>query len=194
MTPTAELTAYRLPLTAVVASPRILALDLATTTGWALHASGVLTSGSQNFARYPGSKSRAAEHVGEPYAKFGRWVRERIREDKPEVIVYEEVRRWSGFSAAHCFGGFRGMLFAQAAVVGVRVVGFSPSEVKKFWTGKGNAKKPAMIAATLARLGIEAVDDNESDAIALLYFWQSRAGTGRVECGSEQKLTGKKIT
>lgn len=152
---------------------RVLALDLATTTGWALYAANVLTSGSQCFARYAGSKSRAAEHVGEPFAKFGRWVRERIREDKPEVIVYEEVRRWSGASAAHCFGGYRGMLFAQAAIAGVRLVGYSPSEVKKFWTGKGNAKKPAMIAATLARVGISAVDDNESDAIALLYFYRN---------------------
>lgn len=156
---------------------RVLALDLATTTGWALHASGVLTSGSQCFARYTGSKSRPAEHVGEPFAKFGRWVRERIREDKPAVIVYEEVRRWSGFSAAHCFGGFRGMLFAQAAIAGVRLVGYSPSEVKKFWTGKGNAKKPEMIAATLFRTGIEAVDDNESDAVALWGFWESQQNT-----------------
>lgn len=159
------------------APARILALDLATTTGWALHAAGVLTSGSQDFARYKGSSSRAAEHVGEPFAKFGRWVRERIRDDKPTVIVYERSGFFKSMAAVDTSKGLRGVLLAYAAAYGVRVECYAPSQVKLFWTGSGRAKKPEMIAATLARAGVRAVDDNESDAIALLELHRSKAAS-----------------
>jgi hypothetical protein len=41
-------------------------------------------------------------------------------------------------------------------------------QIKKFWTGKGNATKDDMIAEARAR-GFDPVDDNEADALALLH-------------------------
>lgn len=43
------------------------------------------------------------------------------------------------------------------------------STIKKFTTGKGNAKKPEMVAAAKA-LGYKILDDNEADAIHLLRY------------------------
>ena len=40
-------------------------------------------------------------------------------------------------------------------------------EIKRYWTGKGNAKKEAMIAEAVRR-GYEPADDNEADALAIL--------------------------
>jgi Holliday junction resolvasome RuvABC endonuclease subunit len=39
-------------------------------------------------------------------------------------------------------------------------------EIKRGWTGKGNAKKEAMVAEAVRR-GYSPADDNEADAIAL---------------------------
>lgn len=45
------------------------------------------------------------------------------------------------------------------------------SQVKKYWTGKGNAKKPDMIAAAVERgYDIGPAQDDEADAIAMWHF------------------------
>ena len=46
---------------------------------------------------------------------------------------------------------------------------FGCGTIKKFITGKGNAGKPAVIAAVQA-LRHQPEDDNEADALALLHF------------------------
>ena len=47
--------------------------------------------------------------------------------------------------------------------------GVGVGTIKKSATGRGNAGKPEMIAA-MRRLGHLPDDDNEADALALLYF------------------------
>jgi Holliday junction resolvasome RuvABC endonuclease subunit len=157
-------------------SNRTLALDLATVCGWASMGGGVMTSGSHDFTRYSGSKRRAADHVGESYAMFHRWLAEKLRTDKPGAIAYEEVCRWGGYAAAHCFGGFRGHMLALAASHGIPCYGYTPSAVKIFWTGKGNADKGAMVSATRRKFpDVDLTDDNEADAIAILNLHLSKA-------------------
>jgi Holliday junction resolvasome RuvABC endonuclease subunit len=148
-----------------------LALDLATVTGHALMASGVLTSGSRSFRQV---KTRhPAHHAGDVFLEFQRWIRERILEDKPEVIVYEDIYRWMSADAAKLFCGMRAVLLMNAAYHEIQVLPYSPPAIKKFWTGSGVAKKDVMIAHTLARfpeLREKKPDDNECDAIALLHL------------------------
>lgn len=151
--------------------PRLLALDLATVTGWAVQASGVTTSGSQSFARYGGCKSKPADHTGASFAMFRRWLHETIRTDKPEVIVYEEVMRWMSASSAHAFGGFRALMLEAACIHSLPCVGYKPKQVKKFWTGNGNADKDVMVAETRRRFpDLDLTDDNEADATAILHL------------------------
>lgn len=153
---------------------RVLALDLATTTGWAVDASGIVTSGSQCFRRFEGARLRRAQHIGEPFASFHRWLAEKIRTDKPDVIVYEEAGFFKSVTAVRIAYGLRGILYAQAAARALPVTGYAPAAVKKHWTGKGNAQKPAMIAAARRRHPeIDLTDDNEADALALLSLHRS---------------------
>ena len=49
---------------------------------------------------------------------------------------------------------------------GIPHEGVPVGEIKRGWTGKGNAKKEAMIAEAVRR-GYSPADDNEADAIAL---------------------------
>ena len=161
------------PVAAQLAStPTMLALDLGTTTGWALRAhDGLITSGTVSFrpSRYDGGGMR--------YLRFINWLTELDQLSGPiAAIWYEEVRRHAGTDAAHVYGGLMATLTAWAELRGVPYQGAPVGTVKKHATGSGNAGKPAMIAAARAR-GFNPSDDNEADAIAiLLWAIETRGG------------------
>jgi Holliday junction resolvasome RuvABC endonuclease subunit len=156
---------------------RILSLDLATVTGWATHGGGVTTSGSQDFSRYAGCKSRPADHAGAPYERLRRWLVDKIAADKPEMIAYEGAGYFKSAAAAQLCIGFRGVMLSVAAQHGIPLSVYAPSKVKQFWTGKGNADKDAMMAETQRRFpDLELTDSNEADALAVLHLHLSRTG------------------
>ena len=142
-----------------------LALDLGTTTGWALRSSdGLITSGTASFrnGRFDGGGMR--------YLRFTNWLGELERLSGPiAAIWFEEVRRHAGTDAAHVYGGLMATLTAWAELRGVPYQGVPVGTIKRHATGKGNANKDAMIAAAQAR-GFSPADDNEADAIAILHW------------------------
>ena len=143
----------------------ILALDLGTTTGWALRGhDGLITSGTTSFkpGRFDGGGMR--------YLRFTNWLTELDRLSGPiAAIYYEEVRRHIGTDAAHVFGGLMASLTSWAELRGVPYAGVPVGTIKRHVTGKGNAPKQAMIDAARAR-GFSPADDNEADAIAILLW------------------------
>lgn len=146
-------------------SGTILALDLGTTTGWALRSSdGLITSGTASFkpGRYDGGGMR--------YLRFTNWLAELERLSGPVAAIwFEEVRRHAGTDAAHVFGGLMASLTSWAEIRGIPYQGVPVGTIKKHATGKGNAPKQAMIDAARAR-GFSPADDNEADAIAILHW------------------------
>jgi hypothetical protein len=153
------------PILPVQGQRTLLALDLGTTTGWALHgADGLITSGTVSFrpGRFDGGGMR--------YLRFTNWLGELDRLSGPIASIwFEEVRRHAGTDAAHVYGGLMATLTAWAELRGVPYEGVPVGTIKRHATGKGNADKEAMIAAARAR-GFSPADDNEADAIAIL-FW-----------------------
>ena len=154
------------------AVPVVLALDLGTTTGWALQtADGLITSGMVSFrpSRYDGGGMR--------YLRFRNWLDQLGREAGPiTAIHFEEVRRHAGTDAAHVYGGLLATLTAWAETAGIAYQGVPVGTIKRHATGKGNADKSAMMAAARAR-GFSPTDDNEADAIAiLLWALETRGG------------------
>lgn len=143
----------------------ILALDLGTTTGWAIRSSdGLITSGRVSFkpGRYDGGGMR--------YLRFTNWLGELERlSGRVAAIWFEEVRRHAGTDAAHVFGGLMASLTSWAELRGIPYQGVPVGTIKKHATGKGNATKLAMIDAARAR-GFSPADDNEADAIAILLW------------------------
>jgi len=143
----------------------LLALDLGTTTGWALHGlDGLITSGTVSFrpGRFDGGGMR--------YLRFTNWLGELDRLSGPIASIwFEEVRRHAATDAAHVYGGLMATLTAWAELRGIPYEGVPVGTIKRHATGKGNADKTAMIAAARAR-GFSPADDNEADAIAIL-FW-----------------------
>lgn len=87
-----------------------------------------------------------------------------------DLLVYEAAR--------HAGPKMQGALVVQSELQGViklwceenliQYRGYSPSEIKKHATGKGNAKKDAMLTAAKLRWPEFSGDDNEADARFLL--------------------------
>lgn len=141
----------------------ILALDLGTTTGWAMRlADGVVVSGTMEFrsGRYEGGGMR--------FLRFRSWLDHLMDGAKTiDLIHFEEVRRHAGTDAAHIYGGFLAHLSAWCELKHIPYQGVPVGTIKRHATGKGNAAKDAVIAAMRSK-GFNPEDDNEADALAIL--------------------------
>lgn len=150
----------------------ILALDLGTKTGWAFSNLGVILSGREVFQqdRFSGGGMR--------FLKFRNWLDAmNTIEHGIAEICFEEVRRHLGTDAAHVYGGMLGMLTAWCEDKKVPYQGVPVGTIKKFIANKGNASKEEVITAIRER-GHSPKDDNEADALALLYWRLAQGKNG----------------
>ncbi len=142
----------------------ILALDLGTTTGWALYHRGKIISGSKCF------KPRSHEGAGMRYLRFRREFLNTFR--SVNEVYFEQVRRHEGTDAAHVFGGLMATLMGFCEEYTIPYKGIGVAAIKMHATGKGNANKAAMIKAMQDK-GFKPADDNEADALSLLDYVRS---------------------
>ena len=154
-----------LPQNGAKGNGAVLALDLGSRTGWALyHPDGTITSGTVAF------KPGRFEGGGMAFVRFKAWLDELFgNTEQLAVIHFEEVRRHIGTTAAHVYGGFLAHLTAWAEAKGIPYQGVPVGTIKRHATGKGNANKQAVIQAMKAK-GHDPGDDNEADALAILYW------------------------
>jgi hypothetical protein len=143
----------------------ILALDLGTTTGWAVQsADGTITSGTQQF------KPQRFEGGGMRFLRFKRWLLDiKTLQNGLHEVYFEEVRRHASTDASHVYGGFLGLLSVFCEHHQIAYQGVPVGTIKRHATGKGNAGKDEVIGA-MKQLGHTPVDDNEADALALLHW------------------------
>ena len=109
----------------------ILALDLGTTTGWALRGSdGHITSGSESY------RPQRFEGGGMRFLRFKRWLTE-IKQscDGIDCLHFEEVRRHVSTDAAHAYGGFLATLTAWCEHHQIPYQGVPVGTIKKHVTG-----------------------------------------------------------
>lgn len=169
---------------------KILALDLGTTTGWAIRLNGKLRAGSVLLAT---EKQLAAQRK----VRGDRRNDCRIRalwnfiEDMDEsagpfdAIVFEDVQFVRSTAQAHLWASFRTVIWLYAYQNDLLTECLATGKLKIFATGAGSATKE-MMAAALARnhpdkVGFYAcalrlldtdtiLDDNAVDAIHLLLW------------------------
>ncbi len=143
----------------------ILALDLGTTTGFAIAgADGDITSGTAEF------RLDRWQSGGMRFLRFKRWLTEvKNQAGGFDFVVYEQVRNHAGVDSAHAFGGWLAILTAWCDHHEIAYQGVPVGTIKRFIAGKGNADKAAVIAAIRAR-GFDPADDNEADALAILLW------------------------
>ena len=113
--------------------------------------------------------------------------------DGADAVYYEEVHAHAGTDAAHAYGGFRAILMEWAERNKISYGSFGVGTIKKRATGKGNAKKPAMVKAANEEvgkaLGKIITDDNEADSIWILILALEQMGLhwpGKKLCQKRQ--------
>jgi hypothetical protein len=148
----------------------VLALDLATKTGWAYgQPDSVPKSGSLRFARE--GASMAAHLVG-----CRKWLRDFIAVNATRLVVFEAPLTPDLMRGRTNIATIR-LLIGLAAVVeeclygrGIDVREARVSDVRAHFLGSNHRKRDAAKLATkdvCTRLGWQAVDDNAADALAL---------------------------
>lgn len=143
----------------------ILAIDLGTTTGWAVRARDhQIAHGFVSF------KPQRFEGGGMRFLRFKRWLSEiHTMTNDIHAVYFEEVRRHAGVDAAHVYGGLMATLTSWCEHRNIPYQGVPVGTIKKHATGKGNAGKGDVIASMRAK-GHPVTDDNEADALALLHW------------------------
>jgi crossover junction endodeoxyribonuclease RuvC len=142
---------------------RVLGLDLGTKCGWATayEDGSCISAGVWNLSigRFEGGGMR--------YLRFRQMLTSVL--DGVKQVCYEEVRRHAGTTAAHVYGGLMAVLTEECERRSIPYGTVTVGALKKYATGKGNAGKPAMIAAAeAASLGFPIIDDNMADAIHIV--------------------------
>lgn len=143
---------------------QMLALDPATKCGWAM---GPVLCGTWDLS------VKRDESGGMRLIRFRAKLAELLEKNPFQLLVYEAAR--------NAAPKMQGALVIQATIQGVlqlwavdnnvEIRGYSPSEIKKFATGKGNAGKAQMMEAAAARWPYAAwtKDDNTVDAV---FLWE----------------------
>lgn len=148
----------------------ILALDMATKTGWAIMTDDgrVIESGVQDFTK------RRGESNGLMFLRFRKWLASMMNFGSGPVslIAYERAHYRGGAATEICVG-LQTRAQEIAAEHGIPSAPVSTTTLKKFATGKGNANKAAMMNAARRCLGRDPIDDNEADAV-LIAAWARR--------------------
>jgi Holliday junction resolvasome RuvABC endonuclease subunit len=145
----------------------VLALDLGTKTGWALHGSDqAIASGTVEF------KNDRWQGGGMRFLRFKQWLTEiKQMAGGLDVVLVEEVRRHISTDSSHAYGGWLAIVTAWCEHHQIPYEAVPVGTIKRHATGKGNANKQAMIVAMQER-GFNPSDDNEADALALLGWAQ----------------------
>lgn len=158
---------------------RILALDLATKTGWALWDGARIESGVQDFSPHRG------ESAGMRYLYFNRWLDSMAARSVPktDLIFYEQNFRRGGH-ASEVAAGFTTRVHEFCASHAIEYGQLNAMTLKKWATGSGKAAKSAMVTAArkFHYSGSQAdciiLDDNEADAILLCRYALEKFGGG----------------
>ena len=143
----------------------ILCIDIGTVTGWAFkNRSNLATSGTKSF------KGSRFEGGGMKYLRFNIWLNKILDEvGIIDLVYFEAVNRHLGVAAAHAYGGYLSQLTAWCEKHKIPYMGVGVGTIKKFIAGKGNANKEDVIKR-IKSLGHDPKDDNEADALALMYY------------------------
>lgn len=145
-----------------------LALDLGTKTGWALLTKNIRGGEiSSGCAQLNSSKKESAD---QRYDNFRKFLEYTIITNNVVNIYYEHVKSHKGTQAAHVYGGLLGILhMTRSRNAHIKLTPVGVGTIKKAFTGNGAASKDDMILKA-QELGFHPKDDNEADALAILYF------------------------
>jgi len=149
-------------------APKILAIDPGRTCGWA-HSDGM--SGTWDLRR------RRDESSGMALVRLTAKLCELHKALGVDIVVFEAARAARNFTGLVSVAEIQGAIKLWCEHRAIPYKGYSPSEVKRMATGKGNAKKDEVFdAARREWPEINIVDHNHADALWLLQLAKNEIG------------------
>jgi crossover junction endodeoxyribonuclease RuvC len=132
-------------------------------------------------------RSNAKLTLAERVFEIAEGLREVISEYRPQVMAIEQVFSTVQFpKTALIMAHARGAILLTAAQFQVRVVDYSPRQIKRMLTGSGKASKEQVQHAVKNELGLEKIlepnDVADAFAVALCHYHTARSLPMR-ECG-----------
>lgn len=136
---------------------------------------------------------KKGRHRGEKWLDYWGWLRAKLAEAAPDVVVVEDVRRHSSTLAGHSYGFFRYAIEALCAEAKVPFVALGVTDWKKKTVGKGRAEKYEVATAVDSIYGpIQFESDDHSDALGIAHAYHketidadTRDGRGQPDAGGE---------
>lgn len=177
----------------------ILALDQATTTGYAvLDRDGrILDSGIWKLA----DPKRTGESRGMRYIRFEHEIRSAVERWDVGLIIHEQTLLRGG-AATEIANGLKAIILKTAAENDIEVSCVHTCELKKWATGTGAADKARMVLTARAymtdqnaKYGVckaSPVDDNEADAVLIGLWAASKYGAFPAPVFEKKKKPSKK--
>lgn len=144
---------------------RILSLDIATNTGWAVADLGKDLAVSD--ISY-GSVSFEAPSYGLRFINSRQFFGDMLRKYKPSCVVFEMVKNARGAQWAQLFNGYLSQLLIACEEVPTPYYSYAPTEWKKKLSGSGNTSKDDVAGIVQKATDIETDDRDASDALGIL--------------------------
>ena len=148
----------------------ILAIDLATTTGWAR---GRVGEDAPMF----GTASFAGKDQNQVFAKALQWMMEMVRESPPQIVIIESMLppqamlNKTSRQVRDRLAGLHGVIRGCARRWGVGEISeCSVGDVRKHFTGFRNMQRASAKQSVMEQckaLGWNVTDDNQGDACAI---------------------------
>ena len=172
----------------------VLALDIATTTGFAFGPVGSAapataleaSAGAADPQPLSGTKRIGSKGTpdGDFYAAYERWLMDMISVNSPDMIVYEAPFVGSGkhINTAKRLLGLAAITEKIASQKGVKIFDAHNATVRKHFCGRGSAPRKdlkRMVQEECDRRGWKYSDDNEADALALWDFSKACLAGGK---------------
>lgn len=148
----------------------ILAIDLGSKTGWAKgNVANTKSFGEWNLVH-------DAVFDGKSFGLFRKLLTEKMA--GVDVLAVERPNsHMPGFHAYRVLFGMYGIVQEICGARGTEIYDFAATSIKKFWTGKGNAKKEDMVGKARGLAAYRSVDShNVADAIAIYHYARSLHG------------------
>lgn len=146
-----------------MSNKKVLGLDLASNTGYALISDNILvSSGTETFSGA----------LPKRLSDFETWLISYVKKYNPNLIVYE-IPHFRGYAATMSGVGLSTITLKVGYNLGFPVIGVRTTTLKSFATGNGKATKDDMTnkANELFNLKLDVKDNNdEADAVHLANY------------------------
>ena len=155
----------------------LIALDIATSTGYAVMRNGAITSGQKSFATYGG------QPVNQLFCKWEEWINERMYKDQIDICRYELIDfKFKSPEWQQIYLGMKAIMMSAAHKRGIRTKGYTVLDVKLAATGKPKAGKPEMVAAAKAQWpDIDIYGDDQADALWVMFLAVNDLGDVKIK-------------